>query len=78
MPDLSNPGRWLMLLGLALTFIGSLVWFAERSGMNIGRLPGDFQFSVGSITCIFPLATSILLSLLLTLIINVAVRWLGK
>jgi len=78
MPNLNNTGRWLMLIGLALTIIGGLVWLAGRMGIGIGKLPGDFQFSVGSITCIFPLATSILLSLLLTLIINIAVRWLGK
>jgi hypothetical protein len=44
----------------------------------LGRLPGDFRFQTGNITCMIPLATSILLSVVLTILLNVIVRLLNK
>jgi hypothetical protein len=40
----------------------------------LGRLPGDFRIETPRVSCYFPLATSILLSLLLTLVLNILVR----
>ncbi|HYE72548.1 MAG TPA: DUF2905 family protein [Blastocatellia bacterium] len=70
MPDLSSQlGKLLIiggavLIGLGLLFVlsGKLPW------LRIGRLPGDFSWGSGSVKIYFPLATSLLLSLLLTLI----------
>ena len=74
MPDLTTLARWLVLAGLVLAGIGGLIWVFNRLGMPLGRLPGDFQFQSGGFTCFLPLATSILLSLLLTLILNLFAR----
>ena len=57
-------GRSLVLIGLALTAIGLLV----MAGFPLGRLPGDWTIRRGAFTFYFPLATSILLSVLLTLV----------
>ena len=78
MPALPTVARWLVLLGAGLALLGGLLWLVGRLGVPLGRLPGDFKFSAGGMTCFIPLATSILLSLLLTLALNLIARWLGK
>jgi Protein of unknown function (DUF2905) len=57
-------GRTLVLIGLAVAAIGLLV----MAGVPLGRLPGDWTIRRGAFTFYFPLATSILLSVLLTLV----------
>jgi hypothetical protein len=61
-------GRMLVLFGLVLVGLGVLVWLLEAS--PIGRLPGDFVWRRGNFTFFFPLATSLILSVLLTLALN--------
>jgi hypothetical protein len=74
MPDLTSLARWLILAGLLLAGIGGLLWVVSRLGLPLGRLPGDFRFQAGGVTCFLPLASSILLSLLLTLVLNLIAR----
>jgi len=57
-------GRILIVLGLALVAAGLLI----NMGLPIGRLPGDITIRRGNVSFYFPLATSILASILLTLI----------
>jgi hypothetical protein len=78
MPDLNAVARWLVLLGLGIAAVGLLVWLIGRSGLPLGRLPGDLRFDWGGATCFVPLASSIVLSLLLTLLINLILRALHK
>ena len=59
-------GRLLVLLGLGVVALGLLV----MAGVPFGRLPGDFVIRRGSFSFYFPLATSIILSILLTLILS--------
>jgi hypothetical protein len=59
-------GRLLVFLGLGIVAVGLLV----MAGVPFGRLPGDFMVRRGSFSFYFPLATSILLSILLTLILS--------
>jgi hypothetical protein len=58
-------GKFLLLAGLIIAGIGLLV----MAGVPIGRLPGDFSFRRGNATFYFPLATSIVASIILTLIL---------
>lgn len=76
MPDWTSLGRWIFLAGLALVAIGGFVWLLGRLGLPVGQLPGDFRFQVGNATCFFPLATGLVLSLLLTLALNLLARLL--
>lgn len=78
MSDLNSLGKWILLLGLGISAIGGLVWIAGRLGLPLGRLPGDFRFETGGVTCFAPLATSILLSLALTVILNLVLRGPSK
>ena len=57
-------GRLLIVLGLVVAGVGLLVTL----GVPIGRLPGDFTIRRGNFSFYFPLASSILASIVLTLI----------
>ncbi|MGA9532346.1 MAG: DUF2905 family protein [Anaerolineales bacterium] len=72
---MSNLGRWLVLGGLGLVLAGGIVWLLGRSGLPLGRLPGDLHFETSGVSCFIPLATSLLLSVLLTLVLNVIARF---
>ena len=58
-------GKLLVILGIVLAGIGLLVMM----GLPIGRLPGDVSYRRGNTTFYFPLATSIIVSILLTLLL---------
>ena len=74
MPESSQIGRWIMIIGVGLFLAGALVWGLSKLGFSLGRLPGDFTFQRGSLSCMFPLASSIVFSLLITLILNLILR----
>jgi hypothetical protein len=57
-------GRTLIIIGLLIAAAGLLMTL----GLPIGRLPGDFTFRRGNVSFYFPLTTSILVSILLTLL----------
>ena len=57
-------GRLLIVLGLVIVAVGLLI----SLGVPIGRLPGDITYRRGNFSFYFPLTTSILASILLTLI----------
>jgi hypothetical protein len=65
MPSL---GRVLLVAGVLLVAAGLLVLLGERAGLRLGRLPGDLRVERGSFRFYFPLATSVLLSLVLSLL----------
>jgi hypothetical protein len=58
-------GKTLVLVGLAVATLGLVMML----GVPIGRLPGDFYVKRGSFSFYFPLTTSIILSIILTLIL---------
>jgi len=57
-------GRFLILAGLAIAGIGMLMTW----GVPIGRLPGDISYRKGNFGFYFPLATSVVVSIVLTLL----------
>jgi hypothetical protein len=58
-------GKTLLLVGLGIAALGLVMML----GVPIGRLPGDFHVRRGNFSFYFPLATSIILSILLTLLL---------
>lgn len=69
-------GRILIVFGLVLVAVGVLLTIGERLPLRIGRLPGDILIRGKNTLFYFPLATSLLLSLLLTLVLwLVGRRW---
>jgi hypothetical protein len=68
MPEgIQHIGKMLVMLGLILTAIGGVLVLAGRISW-IGRLPGDILIQKKNFTFFFPLATSVLISVLLTLL----------
>jgi len=61
-------GKGLILIGLLITAVGVLFLFSEKIGW-IGRLPGDITIRRENVTFYFPLATCLLISVLLSLLI---------
>jgi DUF2905 family protein len=78
MTDATTIGKWIILVGLGLAGLGGLVWLAGRLGLPLGRLPGDINVQNGNFTFYFPCASSILVSIVLTLLINLVVRVLRR
>jgi hypothetical protein len=64
-----NPtGRSIVLLGIAIVIVGLLVGMGDKLPFRLGRLPGDFSFGGKNTRFYFPLGTSLLLSVVLSLI----------
>ena len=61
-------GKTLFFLGCAIAAIGAVFWLVEGR-TRLGRLPGDFVFRAGSGTIYVPLATCILVSIVLSVIL---------
>ena len=62
-------GRSLIAIGLGLIVLGALVLLGDRLPVKLGRLPGDIVIRGKNSTFYFPVATSILLSAILTLVL---------
>jgi hypothetical protein len=62
-------GRWLIAVGVALVVIGGLILLLGRTGFPLGRLPGDILYRGKNTTFYFPLASSILISVVLSLVL---------
>ena len=75
---MENIARTLMLGGIVLFLIGGGVYLAAKFGIPLGRLPGDIRIEGENGSFYFPLTTSILVSIILTLIVNIISRFLNK
>lgn len=69
MNDFSSLGKGLLLFGLAIAALG-LVMIALPKIPFLGKLPGDILVKRGNFTLYFPIVTSILVSVVLTVIFN--------
>ena len=76
MNELQGIGKVLVLGGITLAVAGGMLWAAGRLGL--GSLPGDLRIGNEKWGCYLPLATSLLISLVLTLLLNLLSRWFGK
>lgn len=61
-------GRFLIIAGIALAVIGCLFLLMDK--FPLGRLPGDFQFGKNNVRVHIPVTTCVLISIVLTLIVN--------
>ena len=63
-------GKFLILMGLLLLAMGLFVTYGPKLPFPLGRLPGDVLIRKGHFTFSFPIATCLIISLLLTLLLN--------
>ncbi len=68
-------GKILILVGAFTVFLGLLLVFWQRIPF-LGKLPGDIFVQKGNFQVFFPIATCIIISILLTVIVNVVIHLL--
>jgi len=71
---MADLGKLLVLTGTIVVIVGLALMLAGRTHVPIGRLPGDIVYRGKHTTLYLPLATSILLSVVLTLVLWVIER----
>ncbi|MCF8010728.1 MAG: DUF2905 domain-containing protein [Clostridiales bacterium] len=73
MPDLNSIGKSIVIIGLILVLLGGIIMVGGKIGF-IGKLPGDMYFEKGNVKFYFPLVTMLLLSFIITVIVNLIFR----
>jgi len=66
---MSDFGKALVVIGLALAGLGAVLWLGGRLNLPLGRLPGDIRVEREHFKFYFPLTTCVLLSVVLTVIL---------
>ncbi len=61
-------GRFLIIAGTVVIIVGVLFLVADK--FPLGRLPGDLRFGAGRVRIYIPIATCVLLSIVITLVVN--------
>ncbi|MBI9047296.1 MAG: DUF2905 domain-containing protein [Anaerolineaceae bacterium] len=77
MENVSMIGRLLVLLGLSLAVLGGLLWLMGRIP-GLDKFPGTISFEGSGLTCVIPIVGSILLSIILTIGLNILLRVINK
>lgn len=72
---MNDLGRLLIGLGFVLLVSGGLLLLLGRSGVPLGRLPGDISYRGKNLSVYFPLGTSIVLSIVLSLVFYLLSRF---
>jgi len=72
---MTDIGKVLLLLGLVMAAAGLFFMLLGRTNVPLGRLPGDIVYRGKHTTFYFPLATSILVSLVLSLVLYLIGRF---
>lgn len=73
---MSDLGRILVLAGIALVLVGGAILLLDRfPGLPLGRLPGDFSWDRGNTRIYVPIATMIVVSIVLTIIVNLILKF---
>ena len=65
---MSELGRAIVILGIVLVIVGGAILLLGRTGIPLGRLPGDITYRGKNTTVYFPIVTCIVISIVLTLI----------
>ena len=77
MSDLGDLGKFIILAGAALLVLGGLIWLMGKLPL-LGHLPGDIRIQRENMSCFFPLTTMLLVSIVLTVLLNIILRLLRK
>ena len=72
---MTDLGKFLIIAGLVLVVWGFVLFGMGRANFTLGRLPGDIVYRGKRTTVYFPLATSLLVSVVLSIVLYVVGRW---
>lgn len=70
--------RYLMIGGIIIFLIGGGIYLAVKFGIPLGRLPGDIRIEGENGSFYFPITSSILVSVILSILLNLISRFLKK
>ena len=70
--------RYLVIGGIILILVGGGVYLAAKFGIPLGRLPGDIRIEGENGSFYFPITSSILVSIILSIVMNLISRFWGK
>ena len=73
-----NLARFLFIGGVLLILASGVVYLLGRTSLPLGRLPGDIRIQTENMTCFIPLASMIVVSVLLTLLLNIIIRLMNR
>ena len=65
---MTDIGKSLIFMGFVIIIIGTVLLFSDKLPFNLGRLPGDISFKKENFSFYFPITTSILISVILSLL----------
>lgn len=68
-------GKMLIAMGLLIAAVGFLLIIAGKLNIPFGKLPGDIAYQKKNLTVFAPFGTMIVVSVILTLILNIFSRW---
>jgi len=71
-----NTGRYIIFIGIAVVIIGIIVYLLHDKLHWVGRLPGDIRIEKENFRFYFPVATMLLISLIVTIVINLIKKFL--
>ncbi len=67
----SQTGKWMILAGILIIIIGVLIYFFHDKLNWLGKLPGDIRIEKENFRFYFPITTMIIVSIVLTILINI-------
>lgn len=70
--------KWFIYVGMTLIVIGLLIWLGSKLGIPFGKLPGDINVQKEKVSFHFPIITCIIVSIVLTLLLNLIFWWMRK
>lgn len=76
--NMETIARYLIIGGIILILIGGGIYLAAKFGIPLGHLPGDIRIEGENGSFYFPVTTSILVSVILTIVLNLISRFLNK
>lgn len=68
--DTIHIAKYLIFFGVILLLVGTAFYFLGKPGIGLGKLPGDIIIQKENFTFYFPFATSIIISIALTIILS--------
>jgi hypothetical protein len=75
---MENFGRYLVIGGVILILMGAGFYLGSKLGLPLGHLPGDIYIKGENGSFYFPLTTCLVLSIVLTVVLNIVVRLFRK
>ena len=67
----SQTGKWIIIAGILIIVIGIVIYFFHDKLNWLGKLPGDIRIEKENFRFYFPITTMIIISVVLTLLINI-------